>query len=82
LVLLLADLKLHPQERQGGELPFYAFFFSQGMKAQGGSGGRSLRWWRKKMEITGWMADREAAVHPKENSRLAWVTAAVSSWPC
>lgn len=52
------------------------------MKAQGGSGGRSLWWWRKKMEITGWMADREAAVHPKENSRLAWVTAAVSSWPC
>lgn len=34
------------------------------------------------MEIAGWIIDREAAVHPKENSRPAWVAAAISSWLC
>lgn len=56
---------------------FYAVFFLPENEVFG-------RFWskRKKMEITGWMADREAAVHSKENRRLALVAAAVSSWPC
>lgn len=64
LVLLLADLKLHPQERHEREQPSYAFP-SQRMKARGGSGLSSTE--RKEPEITGWMIDREAVIHPQVN---------------
>lgn len=40
---------------------------------QGGSGISEHR--EEGDGITGWMMDREASVHPKENGRTAWVAA-------